>query len=497
MKELFVAVLFGATLCMPNRAAFAQDVYSIHVESNQVLVPTFVYDKTRMTEPPPLPPMACPMVNSNGSDEKHSVPKALTYCDESVVIGLTAKDFHLFEDGKEQSIQRVRTEPMHNLDVRDNVGHYIDDSDTPRGKWSTSDLPPRFSADILRTFFYLIAYVPPASTEGSCHQIKVKVDRRNSYVYARSQYCNTQHSASDPLNGTEFGKKLEGYLASGQADKIGLSLQTGFFYTNADPSRVDIALEFPWNSLKRGWNNVTLYATIGVLGMVYRKDGTLASRFSDLGCCPSDRPEFARGSISYQTLPDFDVVSIPAGYETQMDLPPGEYNLKVALSDGSKFGRVEMPLTVDSYDGKQLAISSVVLCKRFSDAASFAVEAVAVNLAPKLIPLISKGIRYTPAGDTRFKKGESLFAYFEVYEPFRAGQPSPTIQTRLKITNIKTGELRVDTGLRSEASGSAVIPIANQIAVDKLPAGSYRLEVQASDSAGESTVWRAAEFTVE
>jgi len=59
----------------------------------------------------------------------------------------------------------------------------------------------------------------------------------------------------------------------------------------------------------------------------------------------------------------------------------------------------------------------------------------------------------------------------------------------------------VDTDLRSAASwiqaGSPLIPIAEQIAVDKLPAGSYRLEVKASDSAGKSTVWRAADFTVE
>src|SRR5882672_533542 len=36
-----------------------------------------------------------------------------------------------------------------------------------------------------------------------------------------------------------------------------------------------------------------------------------------------------------------------------------------------------------------------------------------------------------------------------------------------------------------------------EVATEKLQKGQYRLEVQASDSAGRSTVWRTAHFTVE
>jgi hypothetical protein len=408
------------------------------------------------------------------------VPKTLAYCNDWEVLGLAPKDFHLFEDGKEQQIQSVNIEREPGIvNVGDNLGLHGEGSVTPRGKWSTSDLP-RMTGVPMDGHFYLIAYTPPESAEGSCHQIKVKVDRRNSYIYARSQYCNTQHSPSDPLNGTTFGKQLEGYLTSGQTGKIGLSLQTGFFYTDTGAARVDIVLE---------WNKSSLSPTIGVLGMVYGKDGNLAGRFSDGGCCRSFHP-------SPQA-----VALVPTGYETQMDLPSGEYTAKVVLSDGSKFGRAEASLSVDSYDKKEFAISSIALCKRSGDATEAAEEAAAVNLAPKYVPLVSKGVRFTPTGDTRFKKGEPMFAYFEVYEPLLAETPATTVQTRLKVTDTKTGELRIDTGLQSVTSeitpGKTVIPIAEQIAVEKLPVGSYKLEVQASDSAGKSTIWRAANFSVE
>jgi hypothetical protein len=197
-----------------------------------------------------------------------------------------------------------------------------------------------------------------------------------------------------------------------------------------------------------------------------------------------------------------DVVLIPAHYETQIDLPPGDYSLHLILGDGSKFGRADVPLNIEKYDGKQFALSSVMLCKRFRNASVAAQEAAAFNLAPQYVPLVSKGVQFTPTGDTNFRKGEPLVAYFEVYEPLLASTTSVTvIQTQLKITDAKTGEVKADTGPRSAANwiepGKIVIPISEQIAVDKLPKGSYRLEVQATDSAGRSTVWRTADFTVE
>jgi hypothetical protein len=119
------------------------------------------------------------------------------------------------------------------------------------------------------------------------------VARKDAFVYARSQYCNILDAPDDPLNGTAFGKKVGSYATSEkEAAKIALSLQAGFLYSEANAGRAVLALEFPWDSLKREWSAGNLNATIGVLGLVYRKDGTLATRFSDFGCCPSDEPNF-------------------------------------------------------------------------------------------------------------------------------------------------------------------------------------------------------------
>jgi len=121
--------------------------------------------------------------------------------------------------------------------------------------------------------------------------------------------------------------------------------------------------------------------------------------------------------------------------------------------------------------------------------------------APQYVPLVSSGLEFTPAGDTHFKKSDRLMTYFEIYEPRLGETGAVKLLFQMRVTDTKTREVKAETGMRAVASGTRlgnpVIPVWEEIAIDKLPPGTYRLEVQASDSAGKSTVWRAASFTVE
>jgi hypothetical protein len=142
-----------------------------------------------------------------------------------------------------------------------------------------------------------------------------------------------------------------------------------------------------------------------------------------------------------------------------------------------------------------------MLCKRVRNAAVAAQETVAAGVAPKYVPLVSNGVQLTPAGDMRFRRGEPLFAYFEVHQPLYAGESATTIQTRLKIINVTTGEINVDTGPRNATSSTRpidqLIPVAEEIAVDKLGRAAYRMEVYVTESAGKSNVSRSANFSIE
>jgi len=387
--------------------------------------------------------------------------------------------------------------------VHDNASQHLESSCTPKGIWAGPDLSPqlKLGSTLWLVHVYLVSYVPPPSSpEGSCHQIKVKVDRRHATVYARDEYCKTKNALYDPVYGTKLGKKMEEYAGSPKGGGFPVSAQASALFGSPEANRVDVAVEFPSHALKREWRDVKLDTTIAVLGLAYDKHKALAGSFSDIACHPSMLGDAYRGQIPlpHDVRKEFEYQVIPGGYETQMDLPPGDYDLKIVVTDGEKFGRAEVPLSVVSYDRENLAISGVVLCKRYQTAAD-ALPATAH--ATQYVPLVSNGLEYTPAGDTGFQRSDRLMAYFEIYEPLLGGTEAVNVQFQMRVTDGKTGEVKAQTGWRPMPPGSLlgnpVIRVADEIAIEKLPLGAYRLEVQASDSAGKSTVWRVAPFTVE
>lgn len=483
-RKLLVAasLLYVCTVSAPITEA--QE--SIRVQTNQVLVPVVVVDEERYHR-----------TLSDGSLYDAVLPGELDAIAEGTLVhDLTTADFQVLDDGKEQPIQSVTEEPSLYWDVRDNRGHHTEYIGPGGGKWSTMEWPPGLVSDIDAPKHYVIAYTVPESPEGSCHQIQIKVNRPHTLVAARTEYCNSRHSASDAANGTKFGEQLESDMASPN-NNVDISLLAVALYADDGTARVHIAVDWPWRSLGA--------KTKGVFGMVLNRDGSLVSRFSDLAYREglSDRP-YRDWPHWYKYILEYHVVE--SRYETQVKLSPGEYQLRVVLGDGKRFGRATIPLSVDAFDRKELAISAVSLCKQINDASAYGHASVlpgawTVKLPGNYLPLVSNETEFKPTGRTRFKKGETLYTYFELYEPLLGEQSPPTVQIQIRIVDLKTGELRSDSqpidASRYVKAGNPVIPIGRGIDISKLPKGSYRLDVQATDSAGQSAPWRSVTFTVE
>jgi hypothetical protein len=97
------------------------------------------------------------------------------------------------------------------------------------------------------------------------------------------------------------------------------------------------------------------------------------------------------------------------------------------------------------------------------------------------------------------RKHEPLSIYFEIYEPLLERQ-TIAVWYRLRITDLNTGGPVMNTEPISTAdwvvAGNTVIPIGLKLATEKLNRGSYKVEVQASDSAGHESEWRATKFNI-
>jgi VWFA-related protein len=341
-----------------------------------------------------------------------------------------------------------------------------------------------------QTQYYVLGYTPTISAEGRCHALKVKVDRGGSIVRSRSGYCNVR--PVDPLAGKPIEKDLESRANGSQAGNVSAAMALPFFYTSANTARVNLAMEIPSNSIRFEKEKGKQHSEVNVLGIAYKPDGSVAARFSDTVNLDFD------GKKEVQ-----EFQKQPLHYENQFDVASGQYTLKVAFSSGDAFGKIEGPLVVDAYDGKQFGVSGVALSRDVHRVSDMATGLDDVLLADHT-PLVVQGMQVVPTGGTHFTKTDNAVLYFEIYEPLMVNTPATPLKVGVGyvVVDRKSGEKKVDdSGLvnleKSAKAGNPVIPLGFRIPVDKLPPGSYRAELKAMDSAGNSSKPRIVEFDVD
>lgn len=335
--------------------------------------------------------------------------------------------------------------------------------------------------------FYLLGYAPPEAEEGSCHVLRVKVDRGGANVRSRTGYCNPK--PRDLLKGNPIEKELETRVAASKSGDVTAALQVPFFYTSPDVARVNIAMEIATDNLKFEKEKGRMHAAINVLGIAYLPDGGVGARFSDT--VKLDLP-------GKKEVEEFQ--SKPLHYENQFEVAAGKYNLKVVFSSGGEsFGKLEAPLVVEPYQPSQFALSSIALSRQVMGASALGLGLDASLLEDKT-PLIANNVRVVPSGSNQFGKSEPPLFYCEVYEPLLES-PDPknplVVAIQLRILDRKTGEQKEDTGIMRielpKDTGNPVIRLAERIPAEKLTPGAYSLEMTAMDNSGK-TAKRLADF---
>ena len=335
--------------------------------------------------------------------------------------------------------------------------------------------------------YYSLGYQPAESPEGSCHSLRVKVERSGTVVRARSGYCNVRRR--DLLAGNSIEKDLETRAAGEMPGSVGVSAEVPFFYTSPNTAHVNLAMDIPSSAIKFAKEKGKQHASVNVLGIAYRPDNSIAARFSDTVNLDLDKKE----------LENFG--KQPLHYENLFDLASGQYSLRVVFSSGNEsFGKVTVPLIIDPYDGKKLSLSAVALSNEVRSASDLAAGLDAALLEDRK-PLIVRGMHIIPSGSNHFKRTDSAAVYLELYAPALLGPNPPQIGVEMRVTDRKSGEQKLDIGIRDTTAsiqpGNPVMPIGLKLPVNSLASGSYRVELRAMDSQGGVTNFRSSDFEVE
>jgi len=334
--------------------------------------------------------------------------------------------------------------------------------------------------------FYVLGYVPAASQEGSCHALKVKLNKGGMEVRSRTGYCNAR--AADPLEGKPLEKQMEAQAAGSQAGTIRGSMQAPYFYTGPNVARINLVMEIPGESLVFNKDKGKYRANVNVLGVAYKPDGSVGARFSDTLNFDMDKDEWK--AFTKQ----------PYHYQNQFDAAPGNYKLAVVLSSGGEgFAKFESPLQIDGYDGKKFTLGGVVLSTNLQRVDEIPTEVDATLLEDRT-PLIIKGMQINPAANYQFKKTDNVTLYSELYEPLLKTDPATKVVSGYRIfdkaTNKEvffTGGVPLDGFVQK---GNPVVPFALRVEIKDLAPGNYRLVLLAVDGQNNQAPMRPVEFSM-
>jgi VWFA-related protein len=334
--------------------------------------------------------------------------------------------------------------------------------------------------------FYILGYVPTDTPEGSCHTLKVKLNRGGLIARSRSGYCNTR--SANVLEGKPLEKQLESHASGSLPGSIHGALQAPYFYTAPETARVNLAMEIPADTFQFNKDKGKYHANLNVLGIAYRADGTVGARFSDTVNLDLEKDEWK------------EFTKVPYRYQNQFDATPGSYKLTVVLSaGGDAFGKFESPLAIDAYDGKHFSLGGVALTNSAQKLTDIPTGLDSALLEDRT-PLVVKGMQIVPSGTNRFKHTDTVVLYSEIYEPLLTSPTPPMVAFAYRLFDRATNkELFFTNIVRADEfiqKGNSVIPVGMKVKVDDLKPGSYRLVMQAIDSAKNHAPDRTVEFDI-
>ncbi len=342
--------------------------------------------------------------------------------------------------------------------------------------------------------YYLLGYTPSVeAAEGTCHELNVKVARSDLEIRARQGYCTSK--PADPLSGKVVGQDLEARAATGAAGNITAAMQLPWFYSQPGVAQVNLAMEINPSAMKFHKDKGKLRGEFDLAGVAYRADNSVAARFSDT----------VKLDFDTQQQADAFLKSI-YHYENQFRIGAGQYNFRVAFtSRDQSFGKAEMPLKIDPWNGQTLSLGGLALSRDTHPSADIAAGLDAALLeGPR--PLAAKGSELVPTGNNHFRTGERGFFYTEIYEPLLAAATDtnpdaklPLVGMRIRVLDRATQAAKDDTGVKAATSfmrpGNPVAPMIMPLPTATLPAGQYTLEVTAMRETGAPVV-RTADFDV-
>lgn len=337
----------------------------------------------------------------------------------------------------------------------------------------------RQAQEDLNSYYIIGYYSTNSATDGKYRRIDVKLVNKtlNAKLDFRKGYFGEK--TWQKFNANDKERQLEEALTLGDpVNELPLALEVDYFRVAKERYFVPISVKIPGSAFGLRKKGALQTADFDFIGQVSDSTGKLIGGVRDNITVKLNEENASK--IGQRHLQ----------YDAGLTLAPGNYDLKFLAreNESGKMGTFETKFVVpDLASTKSLRLSSVVWSSQ-KEAVNAAVGSAESN--KRLIaasPLVQNNQKIVPSITRVFRKDQTLYVYFEVYDPSTdpdRKQPSLTADIDLLLNGRKvytSAPVRLN---RLGTNRPGVAPFAFQIPLGKLPAGQYISQVNVIDETG-------------
>ena len=329
----------------------------------------------------------------------------------------------------------------------------------------------RVSKDL--SAYYLLGYSSTnPGKDGRFRRIQVRVKRAGLHVEARAGYYAERDFAHTSRADRETDLQNMLFAALSPTD-LPVLVTPGYFRLTSDSYYVPVAVAVPGAAVPvpADKNKVTL----DIAGFVRDEQGRPVGRIRQTLELPSGGTNTLAGK---QVL-----------YQSGLTLPPGRFAVKVVVRENESglAGSYEAPIVVPDLKRKPVKVSSILLSTQLQSALKGKTDN----------PLVRDGVQLLPNVTHVIGRDQTIYFYYEVYDPSESGGPNPDLRTSLAFYRGKVKVFETPaverTALDAPSRHAAIFQF--ELPADRFKPGLYTCQINIIDSAaGQFAFPRLAMF---
>ncbi|HEY2933387.1 MAG TPA: VWA domain-containing protein [Acidobacteriota bacterium] len=323
--------------------------------------------------------------------------------------------------------------------------------------------------------YYLLSYRPTnVEFDGKFREIRVEVTRPGVKVRARNGYFATP--PGDSLLSPEQRSLFAQARSRKNAPTLPLVVTASRFFPGATAPAAVVTIEVPTDSLQFKEVATVFDDSIQIIGLVKDRNGTPVTTFGrplPLQFNKSELDAVRGGFITH--------------WETLM-LDPGRYSIEVLVHEPGtgNAGYASKELLLDP--PSKFELSDLVLSQRIAK----------VTADSQSDPLATADAKVLPSASRRFRNGDRLIFYFDIYNA-KTNNSQPNIEVTLAVAKdghaipVKLPVYKIAQPVKGDAFR---IQVAKYLELSGLAPGNYSLIVSARDQNAGSAGVAHSTFTI-